>query len=169
MSKDKPKKTTENREKKSTPGNSLKAFILAAGLVGVMAGAVGWFLGTQIAQEAASVSVQSGQKKASNEAVAAAHEGALTPLPAIVTNLREPEDAWVKMEISLVLQPPHDVKPEDLAEISSDFVALLRQMTLIQIKGPTGLMHLREDLLERARIRSNGKISALLISHLVIE
>jgi len=144
----------------------IKPLILAALLIGAIAAPLGWFLGGQIGNEIPSSPETSHMEK---ETTAQTSNSALIALTPIVTTLREPENIWVRMEISLVMKDQQLLGPESQAEISSDFVALLRQMTLAQIKGPTGLMNLREDLLDRARIRSGGQVSALLISHLVIE
>ena len=42
-------------------------------------------------------------------------------------------------------------------------------MTLTQIEGASGFQHLREDLNERARIRSGGKVRDLVIQALIVE
>jgi len=172
MSKDTPEKTTETSTGENNQGGGMKALILAALLVGIMAALAGWFLGKQIGEEVTSADLKQNQaakhadtdKKSDNDS-----NNELVPLMPIVTNLLAPETAWIRMEISLLVKEGQVIEPEQQAEISNDFIALLRQMTLAQVKGPTGLMNLREDLLERARIRSEGRVSALLISNLVIE
>ena len=55
------------------------------------------------------------------------------------------------------------------AAISEDIVAYLRTVPLVQIEGPSGFLHLREDLNDRARIRSGGKVRELVIQGLVLE
>jgi flagellar FliL protein len=74
-------------------------------------------------------------------------------LPAIVTNLAGPKKAWIRLE----------------AAIADDFVAYLRTVPLAQIEGPSGFLHLREDLNERARIRSGGKVKELVVQSLMLE
>ncbi|MCT6920045.1 MAG: flagellar basal body-associated FliL family protein, partial [Bifidobacteriales bacterium] len=73
------------------------------------------------------------------------------------------------VECSLVSQPGEVLAPSVAAEISNDFLAFLRNSTIAQIKGASGLMNLREDLVDRARTRSKGKVTNVLISSLVIE
>ena len=53
--------------------------------------------------------------------------------------------------------------------ISEDILAYLRTVTLSQIEGPSGMQHLREDLVERARIRSEGRVKELVIQTLVVQ
>jgi len=150
--------------KKSSGG--IKPLIFAALLMTTIAAPAGWFLGSQIGNvPPTNPEIIQKEEKEAGKSIGST----ILPLHPIITNLREPENVWVRIEIALVIQDQQDVAPEDQAEISNDFIALLRQMTLTQIKGPTGLMNLREDLFERARIRTGGKISALLISSLVIE
>jgi flagellar FliL protein len=48
-------------------------------------------------------------------------------------------------------------------------VAYLRTVPLAQIEGPSGFLHLREDLNERARIRSGGKVKELVVQSLMLE
>ena len=49
------------------------------------------------------------------------------------------------------------------ADIGDDIVAYLRTVSLAQIEGPRGLAASRQDLNERAAIRSAGKVRELII------
>ena len=89
-------------------------------------------------------------------------------LPAIVTNLAGPKKAWIRLEAAIVvgeLPESNAVSPA----IAEDFVAYLRTVPLAQIEGPSGFLHLREDLNERARIRSGGKVKELVVQSLMLE
>lgn len=55
------------------------------------------------------------------------------------------------------------------AEIRQDIVAYARTVTLAQLEGPSALQHLRDDLNERASLRTNGEVSELLIQTLVVQ
>ena len=61
----------------------------------------------------------------------------------------------MRVEASIVVDP---TKVEDqtvlAAAISADTLAFLRSLELAQIEGARGLLHLREDLKERAQLRS---------------
>ncbi len=91
-------------------------------------------------------------------------------LPPIVTNLAAPERVRVRLQVSLVYGR-HDVEnPALLAgQVSDDLVAFLKTLTLPQIEGASGLQNLREDLNERAGVRSQGKVRELVIETLVVQ
>ena len=90
---------------------------------------------------------------------------ALTP---IVTNLASPENTWIRLEASIVIDGEGDAKGL-AATITEDTVAYLRTLSLPLIEGASGLLHLREDLNDRARIRSGGKVRDLIIHTLIVE
>ena len=56
-----------------------------------------------------------------------------------------------------------------VAQIAEDIIAFLRTVTLVQIQGASGFQHLREDLNDRVRVRSGGKIRDLVIQSMIIE
>ena len=56
-----------------------------------------------------------------------------------------------------------------IAEVTEDIVAFLRTVPLEQLEGPSGFQHLREDLNDRARVRSEGRVNELIVQGLVIE
>ena len=71
------------------------------------------------------------------------------------------------MEASIVLDEPQG---EDLPGIiQQDFLAYLRTVKMHQIEGASGLRHLRENLEERAAIRSGGHVKRVLIKTLLFE
>jgi flagellar FliL protein len=98
-------------------------------------------------------------------------EGAnLRPLPPIVTNLAAPQGTWIRIEASVVFGADASAGSNALAAaIAEDIVAYLRTVPLAQVEGPSGFLHLREDLNDRARIRSGGKVRELVIQALVLE
>lgn len=93
----------------------------------------------------------------------------LKPLPPIVTNLAGPERTWVRLEASLVLDGNDKDANGLAASIAEDFIAFLRTVSLSQVQGASGFQHLREDLNDRARIRSGGKVHDLVIHTLIFE
>ena len=52
--------------------------------------------------------------------------------------------------------------------LNEDILAYVRTLTLEQIQGASGLESLRDDLNERAQLRSDGKVRELLIEMLVV-
>ncbi len=91
-------------------------------------------------------------------------------LPPLVTNLASPADVWVRLEVSLVIDTLSTPHPDVLStEIAGDFLIYMRTLTLAQLEGGVGLQNLRQDLFERAAIRSGGKVTELVVRTLVIQ
>lgn len=94
----------------------------------------------------------------------------LYDLKPIVTNIAKPKTIWVRLEASL----PFEGEPEGdrkvmTANVSLDFLAFLRTVSLADIEGSTGLEYLTDDLSEIARIRTNGKVKRVIIRGFVVE
>jgi flagellar FliL protein len=91
-------------------------------------------------------------------------------LPPVVTNIGSPSDVWVRMEASVIFEAKAMPHPETIAaEIATDELAYLRTVTLAQLQGPIGLANIRQDLTDRAMIRSGGKITELVLRTLVVQ
>ena len=91
-------------------------------------------------------------------------------LPPVVTNLASPADVWVRLEATLLFEGKTLPRGDALAgEIAGDILAFLRTESLAQIQGVAGLEDLRQDLNERAAIRSEGKVRELIIRSLVVQ
>lgn len=89
------------------------------------------------------------------------------PLPAITTNIAAPGDVWVRMEVSLVLDEP---QPAELpGDVLQDLLAYVRTVKLHEIEGASGFRHFRENLEERASVRSDGHVKQVLIRTLLFE
>jgi flagellar FliL protein len=94
----------------------------------------------------------------------------LLDLPPIIANLAEPSNAWVRLQTSIVYDKMKVAKPELLAaKIAQDILAYMKTVTVAQLAGASGLEHLREDLNERASIRSDGHVRELIIETLVVQ
>jgi flagellar FliL protein len=93
----------------------------------------------------------------------------LHALSPIVTNLASPEKTWIRLEASIVLDGDGAEAKALAASITEDTVAYLRTLSLPLIEGASGLLHLREDLNDRARIRSGGKVRDLIVHTLIVE
>jgi flagellar FliL protein len=101
---------------------------------------------------------------------AAVEPSTVYDLPPIVTNLGAPQDTWVRLEASMVFDPKTLPHPEAVAgKISEDILAYIRTVTLKQLEGPIGLQAIREDLNDRAAIRSDGKVRELVLRTLVVQ
>jgi flagellar FliL protein len=145
--------------------------IYAVLLLTVLGGAAGGFFGLQapaLLDRAHSPAESQARREA--KATAEAAKINLQPLAPITTNLASPADTWIRLESSaLIKEDLGDETGPLLAKMSEDIVAYLRTLPLEQIEGPSGFQHLREDLNDRVRVRSNGKVSELVIQALVIE
>ena len=86
-----------------------------------------------------------------------------------MTNIASPERTWIRLEASIVLDGEAADAKGLAATITEDTVAYLRTLSLPLIEGSSGLLHLREDLNDRARIRSGGKVRDLIIHTLIVE
>ncbi len=95
---------------------------------------------------------------------------ALRELPPIITNLALPDTLWIRLEAAVLLQSS-EFKDADVlvAQTASDLLAYLRTVSLNQIQGASGLRYLKQDLAERATIRSKGQIKDLIIHALVVQ
>lgn len=91
----------------------------------------------------------------------------LVELAPMTTNLAAPDTVWVQLELSLLVDAP---QPQDVIEaVHQDLFAYLRTVKLHQIEGASGYRHLKSDLEERARIRSDGHVQQVLVRTLIFE
>lgn len=90
-------------------------------------------------------------------------------LPPIVTNLAVAKN-WVRLQAAIAFDPHELPHAETLIpELMSDLTAFINTLDLRDIEGPDGLRRLREDLNERASIRSEGHVRELIVESLVIQ
>ncbi|WP_306235231.1 flagellar basal body-associated FliL family protein [Bradyrhizobium sp. Bra64] len=121
---------------------------------------------------AAAERVADAKKTATPPPIASIYAGSarLRKLSPIVTNLGAPANNWARIEASMVTESMSDEDAGILAaHISEDIVTYLRSASVGQFEGARGLQHLRDDLIERANIRSSGKVRELIIETLVIQ
>lgn len=178
--------TTPDTDSKKSAEPSLVMTGAVLLVLSALGGGAGWFLGMSAGERAPDTEMTPSQtaasytdldateeeNKAEEEANKARLEQAdaapeIVPLAPITTNLSFPSDSWVRLEIALVFQEEADL---NLAEtIHQDLLAYMRTVSLQQIEGARGFQHLRDDLSERAAIRSEGRVSNLLFRTFLIE
>lgn len=91
-------------------------------------------------------------------------------LSPIVTNLAQPENTKVRLQVAILFNKKDVEAPTLLAaQITDDLVIYLKTLTLAQLQGGSGLQSLREDLNERAATRSEGRVRELIIETLVVQ
>jgi flagellar protein FliL len=150
----------------ATGAPSLLQTVLATVVVTVMAGAMGALFAVPPPAPPAEPAAKSDPTPGG---VVPASSG-LFEMPPIVTNIGSPKDTWIRLEAAIVFDAKTVQHPETLAEdIAGDELAYLRTVTLAQVEGPIGLENIRQDLNERASIRSGGKVSELVIRTLVLQ
>ncbi len=94
----------------------------------------------------------------------------LRELAPIVTNLAEPAQTRVRLQVAIVYPKKATDTPEIMAmQITDDIVAYMKTLSIAQLQGASGLQALREDLSDRATTRSNGKVRELMIENLVVQ
>jgi flagellar FliL protein len=143
---------------------SLKQTIAATLVVTVIAAAMGALF------EVPPPPLEASPKDAAASSQRAPASAGVVDLPPVVTNLGAPQDTWVRLEASILYDAKALPNPEAIAgEIAGDELAYLRTVTLKQIEGPIGLENIRQDLNERASIRSEGKVTELIIRTLVVQ
>lgn len=111
-----------------------------------------------------------GKEKPAKEPEPKAVTKQLKQLPPIIANLASAQKSFVRLEASIVIENDPDTDPDLLASrISEDILGVLRTLEISHLEGASGLMHLREDLTERVRIRSEGKVKEIILQSLVVE
>jgi flagellar FliL protein len=174
-------------EQQEAPAKSSPSLVIQIAVLAVMTAAavgMGWFSGgylnstrgTQPSEIDKPTRIDKAHVKTADKAVtrkdgqadaAGSEEPSLLPIEAITTNLAAPSDVWVRMELSLVFDGAPDAALVE--QIHQDFLAFMRTVKLPQVEGASGFQHLKEDLEERARIRSNGRVKNILIKTLLFE
>ena len=91
----------------------------------------------------------------------------ILPLDPIMTNLSYPTDNWIRIEVSLEFRDQVDAQLADV--VNEDILSYLRTVSLQQLEGPRGFQYLREDLVERAKLRSEGKVTNVIFRTFVVE
>ena len=157
------------------PGSKKSGLIVTIAIVLVLslvAAGGGWMVGGIIAPQvdqpedtAADASHEGDEKEEGDEeSKPRANVVALEP---VTTNLSYPSDNWIRVEVSLVFNDEPDDALAD--QIHQDILAYLRTVSLQQIEGPRGFQYLRDDLRERVKLRSEGRVNDLLLRTFVIE
>ncbi|MER2536091.1 MAG: flagellar basal body-associated FliL family protein [Rhizobiaceae bacterium] len=153
-------------------GPSLIVQIAAILGLSIAAAGMGWLSGQYLegGDGRKSAAPHAAESKDAHAAPAAAHAGGVSlvvPLEPMTTNLAAPAGTWIRLEVSLVLDAPQ--APEMIATVHQDILAYVRSLKLHQIEGPSGFRHFREDLDERAALRSGGHVRQVMIRTMLFE
>jgi flagellar protein FliL len=157
------------REKPAPAGLTTSQFFGALAVMTVLAVGTGFALAYTVQERIAAAQAQA-EAPPPVDPVRFAGEITLERLAPIVTNLQEPSDAWVRVDLALVMDTLEEEERRRLAsEVAADTLAFLRTLTLAQIEGASGLQFLREDLSDRAATRSQGRVRELILETLVVQ
>jgi flagellar protein FliL len=158
---------TEKAATKSGTKGGMIGLLVVALLLTTLAGGVGFLGGHQLKR---SLSATSGDPASTvTEAKIAKVEGIqILPLPPIVTNLAG-EVSWVRIEASVLIADDKPVAATLAGQLAEDITALVRTLSPAQIGGASGYQHLREELLDRLRTRTDGKSRDISIQSMIIE
>ncbi len=167
----------EKARGKSGGGKGAMIGFLVSTLVAAGAGAgMGFVLAPKFAAGAdhadKAPAVAENGKKEDRIAEPYAHDSTVVKLQPVTTNLREPFRSWVRLEGALIVKGREtDQKTlEELAAlVQQDVLAYLRTLALKDLEGASNLTFLRDDLNERARLRSEGRVAEFIILSLVVE
>jgi flagellar protein FliL len=158
---------------KSSPMAFIAAMLILTGMGVGLGGLMGLQLMSHLERQSASESEKRvGQNGGHGQALKGRYpaNAGLKPLAPIVTNLASPERTWIRLEASLVMEGEQSAEANALAAlIAEDIVGFLRTVALAQVQGASGFQHLREDLNDRVRVRSGGKVRDLVVQSLIIE
>lgn len=154
----------------SSGAKSLLRWLGATAGLTVLAVGVGGFVGISLVGKVTAVEQARARVVPDGPAPTYGPNMSLLDLPPVITNLADPTSAWVRLQASIVYDNKAVQKPQMLAaQISEDVLAYMKTVTLAQIGGASGLEHLREDLNERAAIRSDGHVRELIIQTVVVQ
>lgn len=168
----------EDASSAKNKGGGMVVTIGAVAALSLLGAGGGWLVGGMLAPGLKNA--QQDQQEANHGAAASKDKGTekagredkklrpnLLPLAPITTNLSYPSDNWVRIEVALMFRDDPD---EVLADrINEDILSYLRTVSLQQIEGPRGFQYLHDDLVERARLRSEGRVTDVVFRTFVIE
>lgn len=145
------------------------ARILGLILVTLLAAAIGGLAGRQVYQMA-SDAAEHERKAEPTLPPAKATATNVRGLKPMVTNLASP-GVWVRLEAAIVTDGA--IAAADLdqlaGEITTDSLSYLRTLSVADIAGAEGLRNLRDDLGERAAVRSGRRVREFIVETLVVQ
>ncbi|WP_035716032.1 flagellar basal body-associated FliL family protein [Azorhizobium doebereinerae] len=153
-------------------GASRSALILSLLILTLLAIATGAGLGVQLATTVEKVVTQKAKDEPPPKTQPLFYVGntMMQTLKPVVVNLAAPANTWVRVEAAFVFKNGALANPAlTEATLREDLMAYLRTITLSQLEGPSALQQLREDVSERARVRSEGRVDELIIETLVVQ
>lgn len=156
----------EDGKPKKSGGGIVGVLVVTLLAAGVGAG-FGFFLHSKF--QAPALDKPHEEPKAEEAKAAVPPLSKLIPLTPIVANLAEPKDAWLRIEATVLIENMPEGAEKLGAQITEDITAYVKTLTMVQLDGPSGFQNLREDLLDRAKIRDGEHVKDLVIHGIVLE
>jgi flagellar FliL protein len=157
-----------------TVPNKKSALIPTIGALVVLTlvgGAGGWFTGKFLVPAPKPAESEAAKPAAEGEKGEAAAKPAaqtnLLELAPILTNIGYPAENVIRLQIALVFDGAPDQALADT--VNENIVSYLRTVPLQQLQGPRGFTYLKGDLQEIASLRSQGRVTKILIRTFVVE
>ena len=156
----------DDKAKAKKKGGGLMGVVVPVLVLTLIAGGGGFVVGKQIVARAKAAATPDTK----TAEVPAAVTTAVRELPPVVANLTAPEGSWVRLQIAIAYSKADTPQIEMLStKIADDTLGYLRTLSLTQLQGASGLQHLREDLSERAAVRTEGHVKEVMIEMMVIQ
>ncbi len=159
--------------------DSVFGFLIALVVVSVVAVGAGWFVVEQLAatqisddmKETHSVKDGSQGEETEHEEEEGKHVGtSVIVLDPLIVDLQNSQRSWIRLELAIVAYAEAELDDEEnKLRLANDIAAFVRTLSIQQISGPSGNLHLREDLLDRARLSTDGFVEEVLITSMVVE
>ena len=182
------KKEADGEEQPKSKSGLVPSIIAVVVLSAIAVGA-GWFVASQNApSKMASVAEKPAKKlskklkKSDNKKQAAdAHgdaesselyssDNVFTKFEPFIVNLPRSGNTLIRLELGMLANSGYSIaNPATQAELVSGISTYLKTVELDLYSGPSGYLHLREDLLERAQLTSKGKVRKVFILSMAVE
>lgn len=181
----------EGEEGGKKKGGGLVVTIVIVLVLSLIAGGGGWFLGKSISDKFITQEKKDeiAKKAAEQAAIAAAEAGGekkggkkeegggvpklanaennVVALEPITSNLAYPSQSWVRLEVALLFGDKPDEKTAE--EVHQDIMAYIRTVSLQQIQSARGFEYLRQDIKERAALRTEGRVKDVMFRTFVVQ
>lgn len=177
-----------DEQKEEEKKSGIVGQIVIVAVLTLVAAGTGWALGSFVLkpgaqQEVAKVEMEQAEKEkkkekkqkkkgddgdgGEEEGEETAMSGHIVELQPITANIATPEDTWLRLELAVLFSDKPDLETPE--KIHQDIVAFVQTLKLYQMEGASGIRHLRQDMNELAKIRSEGKAKAVLIRAMLLE
>src|SRR5262245_8452753 len=162
-------KAAKSKKESGGSGGGIVGFVIVTLLAAGIGGGFGFYIHGNVAAPQPEKPVAAEGAKPEEKKPVIASNMKLIPLAPIVVNLAEPRDVWMRVEASLLVEGLSEGVDVLSRNVSEDIVAYLKTTSLAQFEGASGFQNLREDLVDRARVRDREHIKDVIIHGLVVE